>query len=170
MHIYVLKIVESTTVDGPGFRNSVYCAGCENKCPGCHNPQSWDMMAGTPMLVEDIATKLLDDDLCNVSFSGGDPMFQAKGFAQLARIIKAKSNKTIWCYSGYTLEEILSDPDKKDLLANVDVLVDGRYVEALRDTDLLFRGSSNQRILDAQMSLKTGKPVEFNYNPFPNLS
>lgn len=128
------------------------------------------MMAGTPMLVEDIATKLLDDDLCNVSFSGGDPMFQAKGFAQLARIIKAKSNKTIWCYSGYTLEEILSDPDKKDLLANVDVLVDGRYVEALRDTDLLFRGSSNQRILDAQMSLKTGKPVEFNYNPFPNLS
>lgn len=128
------------------------------------------MMAGTPMLVEDIATKLLDDDLCNVSFSGGDPMFQAEGFAQLARMIKAKSNKTIWCYSGYTLEEILSDPDKKDLLANVDVLVDGRYVEALRDTDLLFRGSSNQRILDAQMSLKTGKPVEFNYNPFPNLS
>lgn len=128
------------------------------------------MMAGTPMLVEDIATKLLDDDMCNVSFSGGDPMFQAKEFAQLARIIKAKSNKTIWCYSGYTLEEILSDPDKKDLLANVDVLVDGRYVEALRDTDLLFRGSSNQRILDAQMSLKTGKPVEFNYNPFPNLS
>lgn len=156
-------------MDGPGLRNSVYCAGCVNKCPGCHNPQSWDMMAGTPMQVEDIAERLLDDDMCNVSFSGGDPMFQAKGFAELARLIKARSNKTIWCYSGYTLEEILNDPAKCELLENVDVLVDGRYVEALRNTDLLFRGSSNQRILDAPKSLKEKKPVEFNYNPYPSL-
>lgn len=167
MYIFVLKIVESTTVDGPGFRNSVYCAGCENHCPGCHNPQSWDMMAGKPMQVEEIARQLLEDDICNVTFSGGDPMLQARGFAELARQIKAASNKTIWCYSGYTLEEILADPEKTELLANVDVLVDGRYVEALRNTDLLFRGSSNQRILDAQKSLAEKSPVTFNYNPYP---
>lgn len=167
MYIFVLNIIGSTTVDGPGFRNSVYCAGCENHCPGCHNPQSWDMMAGKPMRVEDIARQLLEDDICNVTFSGGDPMLQAKGFAELARQIKAGSDKTIWCYSGYTLEEILADPEKTELLANVDVLVDGRYVEALRDTDLLFRGSSNQRILDAKKSLAAKKAITFNYNPFP---
>ncbi|MCQ2237461.1 MAG: anaerobic ribonucleoside-triphosphate reductase activating protein [Bacteroidales bacterium] len=167
MYIHVLNIVESTAVDGPGLRNSVYCSGCVNRCPGCHNPQSWDLAAGQPMLVEDVAQKLLSDDMCNVTFSGGDPMYQPEAFAELARIIKSRSNKNIWCYSGYTFEEIIQDPAKKKLLVNVDVLVDGRYVEALRDTDLLFRGSSNQRILDVSKSLAEGHAVDFNYNPYP---
>lgn len=119
------------------------------------------------MPVEEIAERLLSDDMCNITFSGGDPMYQAKGFAELAKIIKERSNKTIWCYSGYTFEEIIVDPDKKELLQYIDVLVDGRYVEALRNTDLLFRGSSNQRLIDVPKSLAEGVVVEYKYNPFP---
>ncbi|MCF0190915.1 MAG: anaerobic ribonucleoside-triphosphate reductase activating protein [Marinilabiliaceae bacterium] len=167
MYIFVLKIVESTTVDGPGLRNSVYCAGCVNQCPGCHNPQSWDIMAGRPMHVEEIAQRLLSDDMCNITFTGGDPMYQAKGFTELAKIIKSQSKKSIWCYSGYTFEEIIKDQDKRALLPYIDILVDGRFVQALRNTDLLFRGSSNQRLIDVQKSLAKGRAILYDYDPYP---
>ena len=167
--ISLLKIVESTTVDGPGFRTSVYSAGCVNACPGCHNPQSWDITHGIMTDVEVIANKILADDLCNVTFSGGDPMFQPLAFAELARIIKERSNKDIWCYTGYTYERIIKDEEKSQLLKYVDVLVDGPFVQSLRNEDLLFRGSSNQRLIDVQKSLKAGHVVLFEYNPFPEF-
>ena len=167
--ISLLKIVESTTVDGPGFRTSVYCAGCVNACPGCHNPQSWDITHGIMTDVEDIANRILADDLSNVTFSGGDPMFQPLAFAELARIIKQPSNKDIWCYTGYTYERIIKDAEKRQLLEQVDVLVDGPFVQSLRDENLLFRGSSNQRLIDVKKSLAAGHVVQFEYNPFPEF-
>ena len=148
--ISLLKIVESTTVDGPGFRTSVYSAGCVNACPGCHNPQSWDITHGIMTDVEVIANKILADDLCNVTFSGGDPMFQPLAVAESARIIKERSNKDIWCYTGYTYERIIKDEEKSQLLKYVDVLVDGPFVQSLRNEDLLFRGSSNQRLAQSR--------------------
>lgn len=157
--ISVLKIVESTTVDGPGLRTSVYCSGCVNACPGCHNPQSWDIKNGTLMSIDEIMGKIVAEDFCNVTFTGGDPMYQAAAFAELAKRIKSETNKDIWCYTGYTFEECLADDAKRSLLEQVDTLVDGRFVLALRDTDLLFRGSSNQRILDVKASLKAGEAV-----------
>ena len=143
----VLKIIEYTTVDGPGFRTSIYCAGCAHECKGCHNPQSWDFNGGEEMTTEEIMKIIEADPYADVTFSGGDPMYQAEGFIELARAIRERTNKTIWCYTGFTYEALLKMPKQKELLELIDVLVDGPYVEALRDPDLLFRGSSNQRII-----------------------
>ena len=134
-------------VDGPGLRTSIYCAGCSHHCPGCHNPESWDFDGGYDMEIEDLLKVINDDEFSNVTFTGGDPLFQVEAFTELARRIKETSNKTIWCYSGYTLEQIQADPHLAQILPYLDVLVDGLYMDALRDTELLFRGSSNQRII-----------------------
>ena len=149
--LYIMDIIDGTVVDGPGFRLSIYCAGCEHKCKGCHNPQSWEMANGKEMDVEEIL-QAVKDSPWNVTFSGGDPFFQAEGFAELARRIKAETSKTIWCYTGYTLEALKqeNDPWKMELLKNIDVLVDGPFIQELRDEQLKFRGSSNQRIIERE--------------------
>ena len=157
--ISILDIVEDTTVDGPGFRTTVYSAGCPNCCPGCHNPQSWDIANGHEVDVEDILKIILADQFADVTFSGGDPMFQPAGFAALAKAVKERSGKNIWCYTGYLFEDLLQNAQQKELLEYVDVLVDGRFVEVLKDESLRFRGSSNQRIIDVQASLLQGKAV-----------
>ncbi len=157
--ISILEIVEDTTVDGPGFRTTVYCAGCPNRCPGCHNPQSWDIANGRETDVEDILDVILADPFADVTFSGGDPMFQPVGFAALAKAIKERSGKNIWCYTGYLFEDLLKNTRQKELLEYIDVLVDGRFVEVLKDESLRFRGSSNQRIIDVQASLSSGTTV-----------
>lgn len=157
--ISILDIVEDTTVDGPGFRTTVYSAGCPNCCPGCHNPQSWDIANGHEVDVEDILKVILADQFADVTFSGGDPMFQPAGFAALAKAVKEQSGKNIWCYTGYLFEDLLQNAQQKELLEYVDVLVDGRFVEVLKDESLRFRGSSNQRIIDVQASLLHGKTV-----------
>ena len=147
-----MDIIDGTVVDGPGFRLSVYCAGCSHRCQGCHNPQSWEMANGKEMDVEEIL-QAVKDSPWNVTFSGGDPFFQAEGFAELARRIKAETSKTIWCYTGYTLEALKeeNDPWKMELLRNIDVLVDGPFIQELRDEQLRFRGSSNQRIIEREV-------------------
>lgn len=156
--ISVLSIIEDTMVDGPGFRTSIYCAGCRHKCPGCHNPQSWDFEGGHAMTTDDIMRIIEADPYANVTFSGGDPMYQAAGFAELAREIHRRTNKDIWCYTGFTFESLINE-DQRELLSELDVLVDGPFIERLRDGDLLFRGSSNQRIIDVQASLYSGETV-----------
>lgn len=154
----ILDIMEDTMVDGPGFRTSIYCAGCRHKCAGCHNPQSWAFDGGQEMTVEQILRVIESDPYANVTFSGGDPMYQAAGFAELAREIHRRTNKDIWCYTGFTFESLINQ-DQRELLAELDVLVDGPFIEKLRDGDLLFRGSSNQRIIDVQASLYSGETV-----------
>ena len=148
-------------VDGPGFRTSIYCAGCSHKCPGCHNPQSWDFNGGREMSTEEIMKVIVADPYANVTFSGGDPMYQAVGFAELAREIRSRTNKDIWCFTGFHFESLISD-EQRELLELIDVLVDGPYVEKLRNTDLLFRGSSNQRLIDVQSSIYEGRVVLWN--------
>jgi anaerobic ribonucleoside-triphosphate reductase activating protein len=145
--IRVLDIIEDTTVDGPGFRTSIYCAGCAHECKGCHNPQSWDFNGGREMTTDEIMKIIEADPYADVTFSGGDPMYQAEGFIELARAIRQRTDKTIWCYTGFTYEALLKMPKQRELLELIDVLVDGPFVESLRDPDLLFRGSSNQRII-----------------------
>ena len=156
--IRVLDILEDTMVDGPGFRTSIYCSGCGHHCPGCHNPQSWNFDGGREMSTEEIMKIIEADPYANVTFSGGDPMYQAVGFAELAREIHKRTNKDIWCYTGFTFESLINH-DQRELLEQIDVLVDGPFIEKLRDTDLLFRGSSNQRLIDVQSSLYECKIV-----------
>ncbi|MBR5860796.1 MAG: anaerobic ribonucleoside-triphosphate reductase activating protein [Bacteroidaceae bacterium] len=160
--ISILEIVEDTTVDGPGFRTSVYSSGCPHHCPGCHNPQSWNIANGQKVEVEEILGKILADPFADVTFTGGDPMFQPQGFTALAKAIKQKSNKNIWCYTGFLFEEILENPLQKALLEQIDVLVDGRFIEAFKDEQLRFRGSSNQRIINVPASLEKGEAVVMN--------
>ena len=146
--IRILDILEETMADGPGFRTSIYCAGCAHHCPGCHNPQSWDFKGGYEVTIEELLDIIKADEFANVTFSGGDPFYQVEAFTELARRIKEETGKTIWCYTGFTYEEIQADSRLSQILPYLDVLVDGPYVEALRDTNLRFRGSSNQRIID----------------------
>ena len=160
-HIRVIDIVEDTMVDGPGFRTSVYCAGCRHHCPGCHNPQSWSFDAGHDISVDDIMQVIVSDPYANVTFSGGDPMYQAVGFTELARAIRQQTQKTIWCYTGFCFEQLVDMPAQRALLEQTDVLVDGPYIADLRDTDLIFRGSSNQRLIDVQASLRSHRLVLF---------
>lgn len=159
--LYILDIIHDTTVDGPGFRTSIYSAGCQHKCPECHNPQSWDVQNGHPMTISSLMDEIVSDPFAHVTFSGGDPMFQAQGFAQLARRIKAETDKTIWCYTGFTWEGLSTNADAQELLDYVDVLVDGPFMKALRDEELLFRGSSNQRLIDVAASRAAGHVVEW---------
>ncbi len=170
MLLSILDIIEDTTVDGPGFRTTVYAAGCNNRCPGCHNPGSWDISKGKLVLTDEILDQILSDEFANVTFSGGDPFMQPEAFAKLAKDIKKYSRKTIWCYTGLSFEAILRNKRYCEMLRYIDVLVDGRYVQSLRDESLLFRGSSNQRLIDVQASLSGNKAVLFGYNPYPQLS
>ena len=167
MEISVISIVESTSVDGPGLRTTVYCAGCGHRCKGCHNPQSWDINRGTLTDVTVLADRLLATGE-DITFSGGDPMFQAEAFGELATTIKSKSNRNIWCYTGYKIEQLIRMPKAMGLLKNIDVLVDGQFKLALRDENLLFRGSSNQRLIDVQKTLQKGEVVI--YEPMNLLS
>ena len=157
--ISILEILEDTTVDGPGLRTTIYCAGCPNHCPGCHNPQTWDIANGHITDIDDILETILADPFADVTFSGGDPMFQAEGFTELAKKIKQNSCKNIWCYTGYLFEQLMENPAQRALLEHIDVLVDGRFVESLKSDELRFRGSSNQRVLDILESLRQGKAV-----------
>ena len=159
--ISVLDIIEDTMVDGPGFRTSIYCAGCRHACPGCHNPQSWDFKGGRAMSTEEIMRIIEADPYANVTFSGGDPMYQPEGFTDLARAIRQRTDKTIWCYTGFTYETLVHNPRHRQLLELLDVLVDGPFITAQRDEQLLFRGSRNQRLIDVPRSLRAGKAVEY---------
>jgi len=147
MEIRVLNILHQTMADGPGFRTAIYCAGCLHHCKGCHNPQSWAMDGGNPMSVEELLEIVKSDSMSNVTFSGGDPFYQVDAFTELARRIKEETTKTIWCWTGFTYEEILADPHLAQILPYLDVLVDGPFILEQRDTTLLFRGSPNQRII-----------------------
>lgn len=157
--ISVLDIIEDTMVDGPGFRTSIYCAGCSHACPGCQNPQSWDINHGHLMSTREIMDIIKSDPYANVTFSGGDPMYQAEGFTELALAIKEETDKDIWCFTGFTYESILHTPSRLALLEQLDVLVDGPFIQTLRNPDLLFRGSSNQRLINVPASLKNQRVV-----------
>lgn len=142
----VLDIIGGTSVDGPGLRTSIYFAGCRHACPGCHNPQSWDMHGGTEMTVDQIMAEVIENDF-NVTFSGGDPLYQdPEALLELARAVR-KAGYTLWCYTGFVYEDIRDDRRYAPLLAELDTLVDGPFIQSLRDTSLRFRGSSNQRLI-----------------------
>lgn len=141
----VLDIIRGTTVDGPGFRTAIYLAGCSHHCPGCQNPQSWDPQTGRPMTIDEIMEIVKEEDF-DVTLSGGDPLYNLEDTLLLSRAIK-EAGYGIWLYTGYTYSEILSDRNLKQVLPYLDAIVDGPFIESQRDTDLKFRGSSNQNII-----------------------
>lgn len=148
-------------VDGEGVRTVIWTQGCSHNCFGCHNPLTHSFSGGTLVDVEtvkDEISKLKNQD--GITFSGGDPMFQAEQCLEIAKFCK-KSNLNIWCYTGYTYEQLLAINNSKimEFLSLIDVLIDGKFELAKKSYDLKFRGSSNQRIINVKASLKKGKVV-----------
>lgn len=161
--IYTMGITYSTIVDGVGWRDSCYCSFCNHNCFDCHNPQTHNISNGKPKTITELFNLLTKNPRTNITFTGGDPMYQHKGFTMLAKMIKEKTDKTIWIYSGFTYEEIINDKNKLNLLKECDVLVDGKFEMNKRDITLAFKGSSNQRIIDVQKSLKQNKIIEYDW-------
>ena len=114
-------------------------------------------------MTDDELLKVIDYNDFNVTFSGGDPFYQAEKVAHLAHRIRTELHKNIWCYTGYTWEQVLEHPKFRPLLENIDVLVDSPFILELRDISLCYRGSSNQRFIDVQESLQTGKTITLDY-------
>lgn len=141
----VLDIVRGTTVDGPGLRTSIYLAGCTHNCKGCHNPQSHRFDAGNTMTLGEILEIVREEDF-NVTLTGGDPLCSPESTLILAKAIR-HAGYTVWLYTGFTIEEIEADERLSAVLPYLEAVVEGPFIEELRDTDLLFRGSSNQRII-----------------------
>ncbi len=153
-------IAGDSIVDGPGIRTTIFCQGCPHHCPGCQNPETWEFGTGTPVPVEDLLDLIHANPLCRgVTFSGGEPFSQAAELAELGRQLKAEGYE-VASYSGYTLEQLLDGTQaQKDLLAVLDVLIDGPFILAERSLELNFRGSRNQRVLNVPESLKAGQAV-----------
>lgn len=160
-------VVRESIVDGPGIRMTIFGQGCPHRCPGCHNPETHDPNGGYISHPENILKAMEQNPLLQgVTFSGGEPFFQAEAFAALGKEIK-KRGLHLMTYSGYTFEQIMEGieeekPGWKELLSVTDILVDGRFVLAERSLNLLFRGSKNQRLIDVQKSLEKGEAVLWN--------
>ena len=151
----ILHIVEGTSVDGPGLRTSIYMAGCNHHCPGCHNPASWNPQGGEERSLDELMQVIAYNE-APVTLSGGDPLQQPDGTRALIRRIKHELGYNVWCYTGYTWEEIVNDPKLFRVVQDLDVLVDGPFIMGERDISLRFRGSRNQRLIDVQRTLATG--------------
>ena len=156
--LYVANIIDNTIVDGEGFRTSLYVSGCDICCEDCHNKELWDINKGTKMSVDEVFDKI-NHDMTDITFIGGEPMMQAKALAALAQKIKKVTDKTIWIYSGHSFEEILKNEDYYNLLKYCDILVDGKFDKKYFKSNLRFRGSTNQRIIDLKKSLTQNKIV-----------
>ncbi|MDE6255311.1 MAG: anaerobic ribonucleoside-triphosphate reductase activating protein [Muribaculaceae bacterium] len=149
--IKILDIIRGTTVDGPGFRTSIYFAGCRHECHGCHNPSSWDFEAGIPYTIDKLMQIIEEEDF-DVTLSGGDPLYHPKFVKELIERIH-HSGHDVWIYTGFRWEEIIESEELFEAAKEADVIVDSPFILALRDTDLLFRGSSNQRIIDVKKTV-----------------
>ena len=146
-------------VDGPGLRAVLWTQGCAHHCKGCQNAQTWDFNGGGLVPIEMVKEAI--DELeyqDGITFSGGDPIFQSEACLEIAKAAK-ENNLDIWCYTGFTFEDIINIPKFRKFLEYVDVLVDGKFIEEEKSLNLDFRGSRNQRIIDVPKSLKKEKPV-----------
>lgn len=156
-------IAYESLVNGPGMRRVFFAQGCKHNCKGCFNPETHNFDGGEIMDMNELIKDVLDNPLLKgVTFSGGDPIEQAHSFSYMANIFKS-SNLNIWCYTGYKFEDLIKkmelDKSIKDLLNNIDVLVDGKFEINNKKEGLKFKGSSNQRIIDVKKSLESGEIV-----------
>ncbi len=163
----IIKIFKETISDGPGFRYSIYFSGCIHGCKGCHNPETWKGDIGKELdsrYLEEIISQINSNPILDgVTLSGGDPFFKPLKLLEFLKELKDKTEINIWAYTGYTYEQLMSDPVMRMCLDYIDVLVDGRFVEDLRNPTLYFRGSSNQRVIDVKESLINKEVVQLNY-------
>lgn len=155
----IAGVVTESIVDGSGIRYTIFTQGCPFHCKGCHNPQSQPLKGGM-----DVKLKIFYDEIkqnplvTGVTFSGGEPFIQAGALSLLAKVLK-REGYSVWSYSGYTYDKLERDDKFRSLLEQIDVLVDGPYVQSKHSMDIDFRGSTNQRIIDVPKSLAQDKVV-----------
>ncbi|MDR1082605.1 MAG: anaerobic ribonucleoside-triphosphate reductase activating protein [Coriobacteriales bacterium] len=157
--------VDDSIVDGPGIRFAIFTQGCRHACPGCHNPAAQPFAGGKQVSAAELWEKVEANPLlAGITLTGGEPFEQADALIALTRCVREKGLST-WAYSGYLYEELLAGVPNSAapvLLKYVDVLVDGLFIESLRTLDLLWRGSSNQRLIDVAASLAAQRVIEWN--------
>ena len=157
----IANTMSDSIVDGPGLRFTVFTQGCPHNCPGCHNPDTHDPAGGREVSVAELAEQLGKNTITDgLTLSGGEPFCQGAECAALARIAREKG-LNVWVYTGYTYERLLEGglPGALELLELTDVLVDGSFLLEEKSYEALFRGSSNQRLIDVKQSRQAGKVV-----------
>lgn len=163
-YLKIAGLVEESTVDGPGIRYVIFTQGCPHKCEGCHNPATHDINSGKLVKIDSIIEKINKNPMVTgVTLSGGEPFLQAKTLSKL--IEKLDTNKLdIMAYTGFEYEKLveLSNPNNgfAELMSKLDILVDGKFDKSKKDELLMFRGSSNQRVIECKNSIKQGKLLE----------
>ena len=157
------EMTTDSVVDGEGIRSVIWCQGCIHNCPGCHNPETHSFSAGFLKDVTDVLKEISELEFQDgITLSGGDPMCQIDACLEIAKYTQ-KLGLNVWCYTGYKIEELLKRCNKenklKELLLNIDVLVDSPFVLELKSYDVPFRGSKNQRLINAKESVRQNKTV-----------
>lgn len=160
-------IAYESLVNGPGMRRVFFSQGCRHNCEGCFNPDTHSFSGGEDRNMDELIEDVLKNPIIKgVTFSGGDPFERAENFAYMAKKFK-EANLNIWSYTGYTFEYIINNLDEisgwRDLLNNIDVLVDGKFEKDMMEDGLRFRGSINQRIIDVKKTLQENKICELEY-------
>lgn len=150
---------KDSIVDGEGIRTVVWTQGCPHNCKGCHNPSTHDFTKGALVEVNDVIKEL--EQLKNqdgITLSGGDPVCQSEACIEICKAAH-RLGLNVWCYTGFTFEQMLTNPKHRELLNHIDILVDGKFILEEKSLDIYFRGSRNQRIIDVKKSLEENKVV-----------
>lgn len=160
-YVRLAGIAYESLVNGPGMRRVYFAQGCKHNCEGCFNKETHDFNGGELKDMDELIKDALSNPMLKgITFSGGDPLEQSESFAYMAKKFK-EAGLNIWCYTGYTFESLLekmeNDNEVRELLENIDVLVDGKFQLDKKEDGLRFRGSSNQRIIDVKESLLRDK-------------
>ncbi len=154
------NIQPDSIVDGEGIRTVIWFQGCLHHCTGCHNPETWNLNGGIEVDLDTLKNELSQLKYQNgITLSGGDPFYQPLAALEIAKYAHSLG-LNVWCYTGYTFEEILNeDENKLELLKNIDVLIDGRFEIEKKSLACKFRGSTNQRIIDVTKSLTNNEVI-----------
>lgn len=158
MKIRLSGVISESIVDGPGFRYVVFTQGCPHHCEGCHNPETWEFSGGRDWDTDELLEEFRKNPLLKgMTFSGGEPFCQPAPLAELARQVHALG-KDVVIFTGFTYEQLLEqhNPEVDALLAETDLLIDGPFVLAQRNLELVFCGSENQRLIDMKKTRQTG--------------
>lgn len=168
MDIRIFGLANDSIVDGPGIRFSIFTQGCPHKCKGCHNPKSHDKNGGYVETVENIMEKIKSNPLLDgVTFSGGEPFMQALPLIEIAKQVHNMGLNVV-AFTGYLWENLLNESNEsnhwRELIEQIDILIDGPFILQQRSIDLLFAGSKNQRAIDVKKSLEENKVVIYEFS------
>lgn len=160
MKIRLSSFISDSIVDGEGIRSVIFTQGCPHNCPGCHNQKTIPFEGGEWVDIEDVISQIEKANLKKVTFSGGEPFVQPEPLYYIAKHLKDQGYN-LWSYTGFKFEALMKmkDPYILKFLECLDILIDGRFMIRKRSLSALYRGSTNQRIIDVPLSLKEGKPI-----------